>query len=82
MVELTGSSSPFQQSISNLVFYVPAAIVFGLAGKSFYLCNVFCLIIIIYVFLFYDLYYVIFLVVIFFDDVDQIRKKAFLCSVN
>ncbi|KAI8127617.1 hypothetical protein CVS40_3055 [Lucilia cuprina] len=31
MVELTGSSSPFQQSIPNLVFYVPAVVVFGLA---------------------------------------------------
>lgn len=33
MVDLTGSSSPFQQSIPNLAFYVPAVVVFGLAGK-------------------------------------------------
>ncbi|XP_037827760.1 uncharacterized protein LOC119615846 [Lucilia sericata] len=35
MVELTGSSSPFQQSIPNLVFYVPAVVVFGLAATFF-----------------------------------------------
>lgn len=33
MVDLTDSASPFQQSIPNLVFYVPAIIVVGLAGK-------------------------------------------------
>lgn len=34
MVDLTDSSSPYQQSIPNLVFYVPAVVVFSLAGKS------------------------------------------------
>ncbi|XP_018788624.1 PREDICTED: uncharacterized protein LOC108968810 isoform X3 [Bactrocera latifrons] len=32
MVDLTDSSSPFQQSIPNLAFYVPAVVVFGLAA--------------------------------------------------
>ncbi|XP_073811214.1 uncharacterized protein isoform X3 [Musca autumnalis] len=32
MVDLTGSASPFQQSIPNIVFYVPAVVVFGLAA--------------------------------------------------
>ncbi|XP_037955236.1 uncharacterized protein LOC119685102 isoform X3 [Teleopsis dalmanni] len=32
MVDLTGSSSPFQQSIPNFAFYLPAVIVFGLAA--------------------------------------------------
>ncbi|XP_037893352.1 uncharacterized protein LOC119639771 isoform X3 [Glossina fuscipes] len=31
MVDLTDSSSPYQQSIPNLVFYVPAVVVFSLA---------------------------------------------------
>ncbi|XP_011197607.1 uncharacterized protein LOC105222110 isoform X3 [Bactrocera dorsalis] len=32
MVDLTDSSSPFQQSIPNLAFYIPAVVVFGLAA--------------------------------------------------
>lgn len=41
MVDLTGSASPFQQSIPNIVFYVPAVVVFGLAGKlqNIYECH-------------------------------------------
>lgn len=33
MVDLTDAGSPFQQSIPNFAFYVPAVVVFGLAGK-------------------------------------------------
>ncbi|XP_067632247.1 uncharacterized protein [Eurosta solidaginis] len=32
MVDLTDSSSPYQQSIPNYAFYVPAVVVFGLAA--------------------------------------------------
>ncbi|XP_034108955.1 uncharacterized protein LOC133843829 isoform X4 [Drosophila sulfurigaster albostrigata] len=32
MVDLTDAGSPFQQSIPNLAFYVPAVVVFGLAA--------------------------------------------------
>ncbi|XP_068147793.1 uncharacterized protein [Drosophila tropicalis] len=32
MVDLTDAGSPYQQSIPNLAFYVPAIIVFGLAA--------------------------------------------------
>jgi len=35
MVDLTDAGSPFQQSIPNLAFYVPAVVVFGLAGESY-----------------------------------------------
>lgn len=33
MVDLTDAGSPFQQSIPNLAFYVPAVVVFTLAGE-------------------------------------------------
>lgn len=39
MVDLTDAGSPFQQSIPNIAFYVPAVVVFGLAGKCIILNN-------------------------------------------
>lgn len=37
MVDLTDAGSPFQQSIPNFAFYVPAVVVFGLAGESLFI---------------------------------------------
>ncbi|KRF97868.1 uncharacterized protein Dwil_GK27227 [Drosophila willistoni] len=34
MVDLTDAGSPYQQSIPNFAFYVPAIIVFGLADAN------------------------------------------------
>lgn len=72
MVDLTGSSSPFQQSIPNLVFYVPAVVVFGLAGKS---CVHFFFYFLYFIFFFFN----IFVVVTFFGDVERrLFRKHFI----